>query len=160
MSDQLLTALTVAGAVGSGLVGGVMLAFSTFVMGGLRELPAPQGIRAMQRINAAAPRPVFMFAFIGTGILCLVLIVQALTDPGRTGAALRLIGGGCYLLAIAITGGFHIPRNNALDSVDPDAPDAAGLWRRYLREWLPGNHLRVLTAGAGTTLLSLSLQGG
>ncbi|MCW2621022.1 MAG: hypothetical protein JWL64_624, partial [Frankiales bacterium] len=36
--------------VGSGLAGGVLFAFSTFVMAGLARLPDPAAIRAMQAI--------------------------------------------------------------------------------------------------------------
>jgi uncharacterized membrane protein len=41
-------------ALGSGLVGGVFFAFSTFVMRALARVPAAQGIAAMQSINGAA----------------------------------------------------------------------------------------------------------
>lgn len=92
MADHLLTVLTVAGALGSGMVAGVLLAFSTLVMAGLRELPAAQGIHAMQRINRSAPRPLFMLAFVGSGVVCAVLLVQALTALDRPGAISRLIG--------------------------------------------------------------------
>lgn len=157
MPDQLLIVLTVAGALGAGLVAGVMLAFATLVMGGLRQLPAADSIRAMQRINAAAPRPLFMLAFVGTGVVCAVLLVQALTAMDRDGALLRLLGAVLYLLAIVITGGFHIPRNNALDRVDPGSADAEAIWRRFLAQWLPGNQLRMLVAAAGSVLLVVSL---
>ncbi|WP_029135623.1 anthrone oxygenase family protein [Nakamurella lactea] len=157
MTDQLLTVLTVVAATGSGLVAGVMLAFSTLVMGGLRQLPSADGIRAMQRINSAAPRPMFMLAFVGTGLVCLFLLVQAVTALDRPGSGWRLIGSAAYLATVLITGGFHLPRNAALDRVDPDDPGSAPRWHRYLAQWLPANHLRLLTAAAGCVLLMLSL---
>src|SRR6185436_10873289 len=40
--------LTIGTAVGSGLVGGVLFGFSTFVMRALDRLPAAQGLAAMQ----------------------------------------------------------------------------------------------------------------
>ena len=55
-------------ALASGLVGGVLYAFSSFVMAGLRQLPTAQGMAAMQSINVTAVRPGLMVPFIGTMI--------------------------------------------------------------------------------------------
>ncbi len=44
-------AVTLASALGCGLVAGVFYAFSTFVMPALKRLPPAQGIVAMQSIN-------------------------------------------------------------------------------------------------------------
>ena len=50
--DDLLVALTLVTALGCGLSAGALFAFSSFVMHGLRRLPAPQGIAAMQSITS------------------------------------------------------------------------------------------------------------
>ena len=56
----MLTALALLACVGAGTVGGVFFAFSTFVMKALAQLPARQGIAAMQRINVVVLNPLFL----------------------------------------------------------------------------------------------------
>ena len=65
--------LTIATAVGSGLVGGVLFGFSTFVMRALDRLPAADAMAAMQSINREAPNPLFMAALFGTAATGLAL---------------------------------------------------------------------------------------
>ncbi len=72
MIDGTPRAITLVAAIGSGLVGGVFFAFSSFVMPALRRLPDDQGISAMQAINKAAPTPLFMTALFGTAAVSLV----------------------------------------------------------------------------------------
>ena len=61
------------------------------------------------------------------------------------------------MASIAITGRFHIPRNDALADVDPDGPDAASAWAAYSGPWQRGNHVRAAAALGGALLLALSL---
>ncbi|MCW2539340.1 MAG: hypothetical protein JWN95_1065 [Frankiales bacterium] len=65
------------GLLGAGLVAGVFFAFSSFVMAGLRRLPASQGMAAMQGINKSAPTAWFMSVLFGTAIVCSALAVSA-----------------------------------------------------------------------------------
>lgn len=65
--------LTLAAAVGAGISGGVSFALSTFVMPGLRRLPAREGIAAMQQINLKAPNPLFMLALLGSAVVCIIV---------------------------------------------------------------------------------------
>jgi uncharacterized membrane protein len=60
MSTLAIRTLTGVAAVGSGVVAGVLLAFSTFVMKALTRMPSPSGLVAMQSINRFAPNPLFM----------------------------------------------------------------------------------------------------
>ncbi|MET0378686.1 MAG: hypothetical protein ABW049_06795, partial [Spongiibacteraceae bacterium] len=68
-----MTILVVIAALGCALVGGVFFAFSTFVMKALAQLPTVHSITAMQRINVVVLNPLFLGAFIGTTLLCVVL---------------------------------------------------------------------------------------
>ena len=61
--------------IGAGIVGGVFFAFSTFVMKALAQLPASQGVAAMQRISVVVINPLFMGAFMGTALLAAACIV-------------------------------------------------------------------------------------
>jgi len=141
--------LTLAAVVGCGASGGALFAFSSFVMKGLARLPAPQGIAAMQAINVTAPMPPFMIPFLGSALLCVGLAVVSVFMLDETAGAFLLIGAALYLVGvIGLTGGYHVPRNNALDAVDPDAADAATVWSRYVAEWTRWNHVRS-AAGLG-----------
>lgn len=59
-----------------------------------------------------------------------------------------------------MTGGYHVPRNNALAAADPSSADGARLWRRYLREWTTWNHVRTTAALAAAAAFTLALQAG
>ena len=158
MIDDGWHVLTLVAAIGAGLNGGVFFAFSSFVMRAIDRLPGSQSISAMQAINVEAPTPKFMTLFLGTAVACGVLVVGAITRLDEVASRYQLAGGLTYLLAIVITAGYHIPRNNALDRVDPTVPDADAVWRRYSRTWTAGNHLRTLVCTAGAVLLTLAFR--
>ena len=63
-----------------------------------------------------------------------------------------------FLASIAITGLFHIPRNDALADVDAAGPDAAAAWAAYSGPWQRGNHVRTAAALGGALLLMVSLS--
>jgi uncharacterized membrane protein len=153
-------AVTLATAIACAVVGGVFFAFSSFVMGALGRLPAPQGIAAMQSINVVVINPVFMTALFGTGLACLVLIVAALASPGTwpraeviTGAALYFVGN----VVVTMTG--NVPLNNRLAASDPESAAGAEVWSEYLVRWTAWNHVRAATAIAAAVPLVLALDG-
>ncbi|MBA3703347.1 MAG: DUF1772 domain-containing protein [Actinomycetota bacterium] len=156
--DGFLFALTLFTALGCGVVAGVFFAFSAFVMKALARLPAPQGIAAMQAINVAAVTPVFMTVLLGTALACGALIVSSLLVWGEPLAAYLLSGGAFYLVgAIGPTGAYHVPRNEALATVEPRGADAEDHWSRYLRGWTAWNHLRFAAALAASATLVIAL---
>lgn len=159
MSDRLFL-VTMVTALGSGLVAGVFYAFSSFVMKGLGDAPAPAGIAAMQALNVAAPSPAFMVGLVGTAALAVGLGGWSLLHLDEPGAGLRLAGCGLYLASILITGAYHIPRNDKLNTFDPATAEAARYWAQYLREWTAVNHLRMATSLAGCASLIWSIRIG
>ena len=150
-----LIALTFVTALGCGVVAGVFFAFSAFVMRALAQLPARQGIAAMQANNVAAVTPAFMVALFGTALACGALIVSSLLVWGEEFAGYLLVGGALYLLGvIGPTGVYHVPRNEALAEIEPSSVGAEDHWSRYLRGWTTWNHLRFAAAlGASATLI-------
>lgn len=152
-------ALTVTAAVGAALVGGVFFAFSTFVMPALRRLPDAQGITAMQAINKEAPAsPLFMTALFGMAVLSIGLAISSLTRLNEPNARYLLIGCGLYLVCIVLTGAYHVPRNNALEQLDPRSAGAADTWRHYLTGWIALNHVRALAPLASSVAYVLALR--
>jgi uncharacterized membrane protein len=159
--DGVLVALTMITALGCGLSAGALFAFSSFVMPALARLQAPHGIAAMQSINVQAVTPVFMTALFGTAVACIALGIWALADWDDSYGPWLLAGGVLYLGGtIGLTIAYHVPRNNALAKADPMSADGAELWRRYLREWTAGNHVRVAAALAATAALTEAIRVG
>ena len=157
-SDDILFALTFAAALGAGLVAGVFYAFSSFVMPGLKRLPAQDAIGAMQSINVTAVTPVFMAGFMGTASLSLVVGAWGgfrFSDPeGRW----LLAGGALYLAgAFVLTAAYHVPRNNALVELDANSVGAPAHWQRYYAEWTRWNHVRGLASLAAAAAFVAAL---
>lgn len=153
---MIVDALTLAAALGCGLGGGALFAFSAFVMAGLRRLPSAQGAAAMQSINVTAVTPAFMTALFGTAALCLGLAVWAVASFDDDRAPWVLAGGLLYLVGtIGVTMAANVPRNNRLAALDPEA--AAAEWADYARTWTAWNHVRTLAAIAASALLIVAL---
>lgn len=151
--------LTIITALGCGTMAGVFFAFSAFVMAGLRRLPPAEGTAAMQSINITAVRPAFMTLFVGTAALCVVLGVRAATTWGDRTAVLLLVGALLYLVGcLGLTGGYHVPRNDALATLDPHGAGTATEWAEYLADWTRWNHVRTAASlGASTAFLLAAL---
>jgi uncharacterized membrane protein len=148
-------------ALGCGLVAGVFFGFSSFIMGALRRLPPAHGIAAMQSINIVVINPLFMAALFGTGAACLGLAVWgvASTDDARAGWAVA--GAALYLVGtVGVTMAANVPRNDRLEKLDPDDPEAASVWDDYVREWTFWNSVRTAAALAGAALLTVGLTEG
>lgn len=153
-----IVVLTLASALGCGLVAGVFFAFSTFVMPALGRLPAAHGIEAMQAINVAAINPWFMTALFATAATCAATIIAALADWDGGYGPYLLAAGALYLLGtIAVTIAFNVPRNDALAKLDPAGADAGSAWARYLAEWTAWNHVRTVAplTAAGLEIAAL-----
>ena len=147
-TTEILTGLT---ALGAATFGGALFAFSAFVMHGLDRTPTRAAIEAMQQINLSAPRAPLVGVMLDTTGLAVATAVLARSP---------LVVAGCvaFLASIAITGLFHIPRNDALADVDAAGPDAAAAWAAYSGPWQRGNRVPA-AALAGSVLLMVSLVG-
>jgi uncharacterized membrane protein len=156
-----LTALTLAAALGCGLIAGVFFAFSSFVMAGLARLAPADGIAAMQAINVTAVTFAFMLALFGTGAACVALAGWALAEWGEPFAGYLAAGSVLYLAgAIGMTLAFHVPRNDALARLEPGDAEAAQHWSRYLAAWTAGNHVRAATSLGAAAAFTLALHVG
>ena len=163
MTTTILTILTILTALGAATFGGAMFAFSGFVMFALDRTPTRAAVLAMHEINLAAPRPPLVTVMVGTTLTSLAVVALSVVDLVRGDASsaswLSLAGCAGFLVSMVITGQFHIPRNNAFASVDPDGPDAATAWKAYSQPWQRGNHVRAVAALGGAVLLMVSLVG-
>ena len=154
-----LITLVGAGVVGCGLMAGLFFAFSVAVMPGLRRLPPSNGIAAMQAINRSILNPVFIVVFLGTALIAAALVLSAAWTWDEGGAGLRLAAGLTYLVGgLALTVVYHVPRNDALDRLDPAAESSVARWTTYLDEWVPWNHVRAIASLAATILLIVAAR--
>lgn len=154
----MVRSLLIVTAVGAGLIGGVMFAFSTFIMPALSRLEPREGIAAMQAINRAAPNAFFMTALFGTAVTSIALAVATVVrhDASASYAVMACV---LYFTGIVLTVVYHVPRNNALDVVDPGGNDAADVWGNYVRGWTAWNHVRTVSALSASAVLVWAATG-
>jgi uncharacterized membrane protein len=141
--------LTFVAAIGSLLVSGVLFAFSSFVMAGLARIPPDQGIAAMRSINVTVITTSFMLAFLGTGLVCVLLGASSYFRRGKPGATLIAVASlTCVIGCIGVTLAFNVPLNNGLAKVQAGTADATAYWGRFLSEWVAWNHVRTVASFA------------
>ena len=159
MMNGFLFVLTLLAALGCAMMAGVFFAFSAFVMKALARLPAEQGVAAMQAINVAAVTFAFMAALFGTAAACGALAVWAILAWDEGFAPYLLVGSALYLVGtILLTIAYHVPRNEALATVEPHSADAESHWPRYLSGWTAWNHVRGAAALAAAAVLTIALH--
>ena len=150
-----LLPITVLAAVGVGLMAGLLFAFSNFVMKALTQLAPAQGMRAMQLINVTILNPVFLLLFLGTALLCVLILLHALMHLQSPASVWLLAGTALYLLGtVGVTMALNVPLNNLLAAVEPTTSKAAELWPSYVAQWLRWNHVRTLMSVASALSLT------
>jgi uncharacterized membrane protein len=158
VTGDLITVGTVAAAVASALVAGIMFAFSTSVMPALGRRPAREGIAAMQAMNAAILNPAFGLTFGGAGLLCTALAVTAPFTVDESHALLRGLGAVLYLVGtFGVTIAINVPMNVQLESADAGSAEGGDVWHWYLRRWTAWNTLRTILGAAASAVLLTSL---
>lgn len=146
-SHSLLFGLTVFAGIGCGLIGGLLFAFSNFVMRALSRQPPESGIRTMQAINVLILNPLFLVFFLGTALAAIALVVFSALQPAHPGLSFLAAGGALYVVGVfGATMALHVPRNNRLATQDPSTAEAAKYWRSYVAEWTRWNHVRTAAA--------------
>ncbi len=158
MTERLHLIVIAAMVLGTGLVAGTFLAFSTFVMAALDRRPPHDAIRTMQAINRTVLTPAFMGVLFGTAVLCAVAIVLASRHRADPGSVALLVAALLYLAGvIGVTVVGNVPLNVRLDRIDAGTLDhhaATRAWSEFLGPWLRWNHLRTI-AGIGATIAGL-----
>jgi uncharacterized membrane protein len=140
---------------------GIFFAFSNSVMPSIDKTPAPQAIVTMQQMNKVIVNPLFMLVFMGTTLTCAVLGAWAAFKWDGDGTVRLLILLGCALYLVGsflLTGAYHIPKNDALDKVDPHAADAAKVWADFMKAWVPWNSVRALASVGSMAAFAVALK--
>ena len=149
------------GLLGSGVLSGLYFIFSVCVMTALNEQPAASALSTMNKINAVIVNPPFLLVFIGTPLVCALLLgvcvregVGASLDNklAVTGALVLLLGE--FLLTLVV----HIPKNDALAAHTPGSRSDSAVWADYYASWTAWNHIRMLASMATVVCMSSALQ--
>ncbi len=141
---------------GAGVVAGLLFAFSNFVMRALEDLPTEHGMFAMQRINERIINPIFLIFFLGTPVLCLIIVVVSALELGASGFSYFFAGAVTYLLGpFGITMLCNVPLNNTLAGTA--LTESAEAWPLYRKKWQWWNHIRTYMGIISVLLLALGL---
>ena len=148
--------LVVTAIAGAAIVTGLLFAFSNFVMRALAELDPEHGIFAMQQINKKIINPVFLFFFLGTPLVCLLIIVYSVSNFGDQQSVLFLIGSVGYIVGpLGITVLRNVPLNNKLAEAEPR--EGSDVWKDYQVRWQRWNHIRTYIGLISIVFLCLGL---
>jgi uncharacterized membrane protein len=99
-----------------------------------------------------------MAALFGTAVACVALTVSPLFAWDERFAPYLLVGSTLYLVGtILLTIAYHVPRNEALATVEPYSADAESHWPRYLSGWTAWNHVRAAAALTAAATLTIAL---
>ena len=158
LPDQFHFVLVFFALLGSGLIAGVFFAFSAFVMKALVRLTPADGIAAMQSINITVLNPWFLGVFLGTAVICILLLVWTLLLWNQNGSMYLIMGSSFYLIGnLMVTAIFNVPKNEALAKVNVSDADADQLWRNYVDKWTYWNHVRTVASLLAAACFGLSL---
>jgi uncharacterized membrane protein len=154
------TIVLVLATVAAGVGAGVFLSFSNAVMPGLRRVGDHAFVASFQAIDRAILNPLFLAGpFLGTLGLAVAAALLHLGDGEGAVVAWSAGAAALQLGVIAITGGVHVPRNDALRSLgDADRIDVAAARRAFDEaRWARWNHVRVVLSIGAAACLALAL---
>lgn len=166
--DTLFFLILLAGTVGSGLIAGLYLSFSDFVMKSLYNLSSEQSVVAFNSVNETVQplsgrgSTLLIPILILTAIFSVFLLVISVLKWQEPGSLFLVSGSSCYLFSFIITVGYHVPRNNKLLTVfkAQDMHQARKWWEREADGWTFWNSLRGCAALSASLLFILALRSG
>jgi uncharacterized membrane protein len=133
-------------AMATGLLAGVFLSFSDFVMKSLLASKPAAGTEAMQIINRKVYNSIFMVLLIVMIPISFGLAVFAYFFAAGPLATVLIISGLLYffgVFVVSIVG--NIPMNHALEALPQGGVAAQAYWPAYVKRWMLWNHLRWIT---------------
>ena len=154
--DLIIPYLVVAAITGAGMVTGLLFAFSNFIMRALAELQSDHGMFAMQKINEKVINPLFLFFFLGTPLICVMIAVYCLFHLSGTHSVLLLLGSAGYIIGpFVITVRYNVPLNDKLAAIR--STEGADVWNQYQVDWQRWNHIRTYIGLASIIFLCMGL---
>ncbi|MFT3702716.1 MAG: DUF1772 domain-containing protein [Agriterribacter sp.] len=145
----------------SGLVAGLLYAYSCSVNPGLKMLSNVAYIKSMQGINTAIQNPVFFIAFMGL-LLVFPVVNYQLYQQHNTVLALMIAAMLIYMIGVfGVTILFNVPLNNQLAKFSADAATAnetAAMRQAFEQSWNKYHTIRTIASVASFSLVILSLM--
>ena len=161
MTSDLILIACAAAVIASGLIAGVFLAFSDFVIKSLCASSPASGIEAMHRKVYGS---VFLTLLIGMALTSVALGLYASVHMTRPAAAWIIAGCALYAIGVFIvTMVFNVPMNQRLDTMNHENTETTSYWTVYASSWTLWNHVRTIaSAGSAVSFLigCLLLSGG
>ena len=156
---NILVMLAICAALGSGMMGGLLFAFSNFVMTALAHQPPASGVRTMQAINIYILNPLFFLVFFGTAVASFLVAAMTILRAPRAGGPWFIAGAALYLIGtIGVTMACNVPLNNRLAALNPETAVAADYWQTYLSAWIKWNHVRASASVTACVFLILAIR--
>ncbi len=151
MRTALILALLWASILACGLIAGVYLAFSSFVMPALARIEPSAGVAAMNAINVDILSSIFMPLFFGATVMAVLLAAYGVWRWGEPGSMFMVAGAAIWLAGMfCVTVIFNVPLNDRL------AENSQAAWATYLSEWTRWNSARCAASIISTILYALA----
>ena len=116
----------IVGALGSGIIGGIFFAFSTFIMASFASISTESGVAVMNAIDRVILRSWFMPVFVGMVVVSAVLVILAIRQWSLGSGSLIIAGAALYILASFVsTIIFNVPLNDKLATLQGNEAAAA-----------------------------------
>jgi uncharacterized membrane protein len=149
----------IVGALGSGIIGGIYFAFSTFIMTSLASISTESGVAAMNAIDRVIVRSLFMPVFLGMVVISAVLVILAIRQWTMGAGSLIIAGALLYVLASFVsTIAFNVPLNDKLATFQGNEAAAAEFWATYLKDWTFWNHVRTIASLAASVAFMAAIR--
>lgn len=149
--------LLIALAMATGLIAGVFLAFSDFVMKSLFAAQPAAGTEAMQIINRKVYSSIFMVLLVGMIPVSVAVAVFAYLYLSAPASGYLIAGGILYFFGVFVVSAIgNIPMNKRLEAMQQGGVDAQTYWPHYVTGWVYWNHLRWINALGAATCYSLA----
>jgi len=131
----------------AGLVAGIFLAFSDFIMRGLESAGADAGAEAMRGLNRTVYASKFLLMLKALPVLALALAAAAFLLE-RPGMAAWLGFGAVSHIALVMLATLvrNVPMNTRLESLTGETQASAAYWPGYVSRWTGWNHVRTMGA--------------
>ncbi len=157
MTSHLLLIACQIAVIACGLVSGVFLTFSDFVMKSLAATEPAGGIQSMQLINRKVYKTVFMVLLLGMSFVSPVFIGYAYFYVSGPAMYPIVVGGVVYFFGVFIVSLlFNVPMNQRLDVMDYTAKDTHAYWQTYVPVWSFWNYIRAIASGGAAVCFLLA----
>ena len=145
------------GILGAGVLSGLYFIFSFCVMNALNAQAPASAIATMNSINSLIVNPPFILFFMGTPVVCVLLLRSCFKEGFGTSLDNKLASTGAIVLLLGellLTLAIHIPKNDALAAYSLGSGSDLSTWTAYYTSWTAWNHVRMAASIATVALLS------